>query len=90
MDVRQLIGKQFRYQGKYGLSDWTDTVKDIVTQNEIVFDPPLTMKVIKGNESYKASECKIIGFKYKLFVVSEKSEQHYEFYDCIFKDEDND
>jgi len=25
MDVRQLIGKQFRYKGKYGLSDWTDT-----------------------------------------------------------------
>lgn len=88
MDVRQLIGKQFRYQSKYGLSDWIDTVKDITTQNEMVFDPPLTLKVIQEGEPYKASECKIIGVKCKLFVVSERGEQHYEFDNCVFKDED--
>ena len=86
MDVRQLIGKKFRYQSKYGLSDWTDTVKGIITQNEIVFDPPLTMNVLKGEEIYKARKCKVIGFKCELFVVSERGEQHYEFENCIFND----
>lgn len=90
MDVRQLIGKKFRYQSKYGLSDWEDTVKDIITQNNIEFDPPLNMSALMGDELFKARKCKVIGFSIKLFVVSEKSEQHYEFYDCIFKDEDND
>ena len=50
MDVRKLIGKKFRYQSKHGLSDWTDTVKDIVTLNDIVFDPPLTMNTLTGDE----------------------------------------
>ncbi len=86
MDVRQLIGKQFRYKGKYGLSNWTDTVKDIITQNDIEFDPPLTMSVLTGDEIFKARKCKVIGFKCKLFVVSEKGEQYYEFDDCIFSD----
>lgn len=85
MDVRQLIGKKFRYQSKYGLSGWTDTVKDIITQNDIVFDPPLTLEDLKSGP-YKASKFKVIGFKCKLFVVSERGEQHYEFDDCIFND----
>ena len=86
MDVRKLIGKKFRYQSKHGLSDWTDTVKDIVTLNDIVFDPPLTMNTLTGDEIFKASKFKIIGFKCKLFVVSEGGEQHYEFDNCIFND----
>ena len=82
--MKQLVGKQFKYKGQYGLSTWTDKVKAIRSHNSVEFDGPLDLKVPKEGEPFKASKSKIIGMKYKFFVVSERSEQNYEFEDCIF------
>ena len=83
-DMKGLVGKKFRYKGDYGLSTWTDKVKAIRSHNSVEFDVPLDLKVPKEGEPFKASKSKIIGMKYKFFVVSERSEQNYEFEDCIF------
>lgn len=83
-DMKNLVGKEFKYKGKYGLSTWTDKVKAIRSHNSVEFDPPFTMNTLIGDEISKARKCKIIGMKYKFFVVSERSEQNYEFEDCVF------
>ena len=83
-DMKSLVGKQFKYNGQYGLSTWTDKVKAIRPHHSIEFDPPLNMNTLMGDELFKARKCKILGMKYKFFVVSERSEQNYEFEDCIF------
>jgi len=83
-DMRGLVGKKFRFKGQYGLSTWTDKVKAIRSQNNVEFDVSLDLKVPKEGEPFKAQPFKIIGMKYKFFVVSERSEQNYEFEDCIF------
>jgi len=83
-DMKNLVGKEFKYKGKYGLSTWTDKVKAIRSHNSVEFDPPLNMNTLIGDEISKARKCKIIGMKYKFFVVSERSEQNYEFEDCVF------
>jgi len=83
-DMRSLVGKNFKFKGQYGLSTWTDKVKAIRSHNSVEFDVPLDLKVPKEGEPFKASKSKIIGMKYKFFVVSERSEQNYEFEDCIF------
>jgi hypothetical protein len=83
-DMKRLVGKEFRYKGQYGLSLWTDKVKAIRPHHSIEFDAPFELKVPKDGEPFNASKSKIIGMKYKFFVVSERSEQNYEFEDCIF------
>ena len=83
-DMKQLVGKQFKYKGQYGLSTWTDKVKAIRSHHSVHFDIPLDFEVPKEGEPFKAQQFKIIGMKYKFFVVSERSEQNYEFEDCIF------
>ena len=83
-DMKSLVGKNFRYNGQYGLSLWTDKVKAIRSHNSVEFDAPLDLKVPKDGEPFNASKSKVIGMKYKFFVVSERSEQNYEFEDCIF------
>jgi len=83
-DMKRLVGKQFRYKGQYGLSLWTDKVKAIISHNDVQFDVPLDFELPKEGEPFKAQQFKIIGMKYKFFVVSERSEQNYEFEDCIF------
>lgn len=83
-DMKSLVGKKFRYKGDYGLSTWTDKVKAIRPHHSIEFDAPLNLNVPKEGEPFKAEQFKIIGMKYRFFVVSERSEQNYEFEDCIF------
>ena len=83
-DMKSLVGKNFRYKGDYGLSIWTDKVKAIRPHHSIEFDAPLDIKLPKEGEPFNAKQFKIIGMKYKFFVVSERSEQNYEFEDCIF------
>ena len=83
-DMKRLVGKQFKYKGQYGLSLWTDKVKAIRSHNSIQFETPF--KIVPQNEdgSLTPLDYKIVGMKYKFFVVSERSEQNYEFEDCIF------
>ena len=83
-DMRSLVGKNFKFKGQYGLSTWTDKVKAIRPHNSVQFDVPLDFKLPKEGEPFKVHPFKIIGTKYKFFVVSERSEQNYEFEDCIF------
>ena len=83
-DMRSLVGKDFKFKGQYGLSTWTDKVKAIRAHNSVEFDVPLDLKVPKENGLLNPLTSKIIGMKYKFFVVSERSEQNYEFEDCIF------
>lgn len=83
-DMKGLVGKKFRYKGDYGISTWTDKVKAIRPHTSIEFDAPLDFELPKDDEPFKAQQFKIIGMKYKFFVVSERSEQNYEFEDCIF------
>jgi hypothetical protein len=83
-DMKSLVGKQFKYKGQYGLSTWTDKVKAIISHHSVQFDTPLNFELPKEGEPFKAQPFKIIGQKYRFFVVSERSEQNYEFEDCIF------
>lgn len=83
-DMKSLVGKNFRYKGDYGLSTWTDKVKAIRPHHSIEFEAPIKFDMPKDGEPFKDQQFKIIGMKYKFFVVSERSEQNYEFEDCIF------
>ena len=83
-DMRSLVGKKFRYKGDYGLSTWTDKVKEIRSHTSIEFEVPIKFGPPKENGLLNPLTSKIIGMKYKFFVVSERSEQNYEFEDCIF------
>ena len=77
-------GKKFKYKGDYGLSTWTDKVKAIRPHHSIEFEVPIKFSSPKEDGLLNPLTSKIIGMKYKFFVVSERSEQNYEFEDCIF------
>lgn len=83
-DIPRFVGKKFRFQSKYGLSTWTDTVKRISFRQGIVFDKPLKFKVPKKGEDFKAEKINIIGYKIELDVISSRSGQVYEFDKCVF------
>jgi hypothetical protein len=82
-DTNQLIGKQFKYNGEYGLSEWTDIVKDVEIIHEIEFDKPFIV-----NGEFKAEKVKIIGFKYNLHIRATRTNNIYEFENCIFLEDD--
>ena len=83
-DIPSFVGRKFRYNGKYGLSIWTDTVKRISYRQGIVFDKPLNFKVPKKGEDFKAEKINIIGYNIELDVISSRSGQVYSFKDCVF------
>jgi len=37
-DIPRFVGRKFRYNGKYGLSTWTDRVERISYRQRIVFE----------------------------------------------------
>jgi hypothetical protein len=81
-DLKSLIGKEFRYNGKYGLSTWTDVVKNIWVIHGIYTNLQLPIKPLKGGGEQKPFE--IYGYKYYLQVRSTRGNQVYDFNDCIF------
>ena len=83
-DIPRFVGRKFRYNGKYGLSTWTDTVKRISYRQGIAFDKPLKFKVPKKGEDFKAEKINIIGYNIELDVISSRSGQVYPFKDCVF------
>jgi len=85
-DTNQLIGKKFKYKGKYGLSEWTDIVKDVTSQHSIVFDKSLNLYVPKKGEEFKAEKLSVIGYKYILQIRATRTNNWYEFENCIFVD----
>ena len=82
MDLGQLIGKQFRYRGKYGLSDWIDIVENIEVIFGIDTNLELPIKPLMDGEEQKPF--KVHGYKYHLQVRSSRGNQVYDFNDCIF------
>jgi hypothetical protein len=83
-DIPRFVGRKFRYNGKYGLSTWTDTVKRISYRQGIVFDPPFDLKAIGIGKNFKAEKLNIIGYNIELDVISSRSGQVYEFKNCVF------
>jgi len=81
-DIKSLIGKKFRYKGKYGLSTWTDVVKNIEVINGVETNIGLPIKLLKDGEVQKPLE--IYGYKYYLQVRSTMGNHLYDFNDCIF------
>ena len=81
-DLKSLIGTQFRYMGKYGLSTWTDIVKNIEVIHGIETNLQLPVKQLKDGEEKKPFE--IYGYKYHLQVRSTRGNQLYDLNDCIF------
>lgn len=41
-----LIGKQFKYKSKHGLSDWTDTIKSYTIIPDITINVGYTLSII--------------------------------------------
>ena len=83
MDLSYLIGKEFKYKGKYGLSEWTDVVSSIEVMQGVEFDKPFII-----NGEFKAEKVKIIGFKYNLHIRATRTNNVYEFENCIFLEND--
>ena len=81
-DMKSLVGKQFRYKGQYGLSTWTDVVKNIEVIHGIETNITLPVKPLKDGEEQKPVE--IYGYKYYLQVRSTRGNHLYDFNDCIF------
>lgn len=81
-DMKQLVGKQFKYKGQYGLSTWTDKVKNIEYVLGIETNIELPIKSYVEGQTKK--EFELYGYKYKLLVRSTRANQVYEFEDCIF------
>jgi hypothetical protein len=83
-DIPRFVGRKFRYNGKYGLSTWTDTVKRISYRQGIAFDPPFDLKAIGIGKNFKSEKLNIIGHTIELVVISSRSGQVYEFDKCVF------
>jgi hypothetical protein len=83
-DIPRFVGRKFRYNGEYGLSTWTDTVKRISYRQGIVFDPPFDLKAIGIGKNFKSEKLNIIGHTIELDVISSRSGQVYEFDKCVF------
>jgi hypothetical protein len=83
-DIPRFVGRKFRYNGEYGLSTWTDTVKRISYRQGIAFDPPFDLKAIGIGKNFKAEKLNIIGHTIELDVISSRSGQVYEFDKCVF------
>ena len=79
-DLNTLVGKRFRYNGEYGLSDWSDTVLAITTYHGIHtnFTKALKEKI----------PVEVLGNIYDLRVVAFKTGYLYEFNKCIFLDDE--
>lgn len=83
-DLKTLVGKRFKYKGKYGISNWTDKVRAITQNQRIEFDPPFKIETLNEVKQFNANKIRIYGYGYSFYVISERSGQHYEFEDCIF------
>lgn len=81
-NLSSLIGKEFRYKGKYGLSTWTDTVKNIEPIMGMQINWKDSLKPVKEGEEPKKIE--LIGHIINLYVRSTRGKYLYEFENCIF------
>ena len=81
-DLSSLIGKDFRYKSKYGLSNWTDKVKNVETNMGIHTNWTEALRPLKEGEDPKKFE--IYGHIINLYVRSTRGNYLYELENCIF------
>ncbi len=81
-DLSTLVGKEFRYNGKYGLSTWTDKVKNIETNMGLHTNFRESLKPAKEGEERKKFE--VYGHTVNLYVRSTRGNHLYELENCIF------
>jgi hypothetical protein len=81
-DLSTLIGKEFRYNGKYGLSDWVDEVKNIEPIMGLHTNWTKTLKPLKEGE--EPNKFEIYGHIINLYVRSTRGNHLYEFENCVF------
>jgi hypothetical protein len=81
-DLSSLIGKKFRYKSKYGLSNWTDKVKNVETNMGIHTNWTEALRPLKEGEDPKKFE--IYGHIINLYVRSTRGNYLYELENCIF------
>jgi|688.fasta_scaffold415790_1 hypothetical protein len=81
-DLSTLIGKEFRYYGKYGLSTWTDKVKNIEPNMGLHTNFKESLKPVKEGEDRKKFE--IFGHSVNLYVRSTRGNHLYELENCVF------
>jgi len=81
-DLSSLIGKEFRYKSKYGISNWSDKVKNI--EYVLGIETNIELPIKPYVESQTKKELKLYGYTYKLLVRSTRADQVYDFNDCIF------
>ena len=81
-DLSTLIGTEFRYNGKYGLSTWTDKVKNIETNMGLHTNFRESLKPAKEGEERKKFE--VYGHTVNLYVRSTRGNRLYELENCIF------
>jgi hypothetical protein len=74
-NLSSLIGKEFRYRGNYGLSNWTDKVKNVEPIMGISGD---------WHTSKKPMDFQIYGHTVSLRVRSTRGNQLYELENCVF------
>jgi hypothetical protein len=80
--LKDLIGRKFRYQGQYGLSTWTDTVKEIQIQQGISTNMTKYLSSLKGPKGPVKLE--VVGYTYEFFVIPTRGIYPYEFQNCIW------
>jgi hypothetical protein len=81
-DTTKLVGKEFRYKSKYGISNWSDKVKNI--EYVLGIETNIELPIKPYVESQTKKELKLYGYTYKLLVRSTRADQVYDFNDCIF------
>jgi hypothetical protein len=81
-NLSTLVGKEFRYDGKYGLSTWTDKVKNIEPNMGLHTNFKESLNPVKEGEDRKKFE--IFGHSVNLYVRSTRGNHLYELENCVF------
>ena len=81
-NLSSLIGKEFRYKSKYGLSDWVDKVKNI--EPNMGIHTNWDKRLISRKEGEEPIKFEIYGHNINFYVRSTRGNHVYELENCIF------
>lgn len=81
-DLSELVGKEFRYQSKHGISTWVDKVKNIEPIMGIQINLKESLKSIKKDEEPQKRE--VVGHTINLYVRSTRGNHLYKLEKCVF------
>lgn len=81
-DFSELVGKEFRYQSKHGISTWVDKVKNIEPIMGIQINWKESLKSIKEDEEPQKRE--VVGHTINLYVRSTRGNHLYKLEKCVF------